>query len=427
MIKSKLLISVALFGLVISSSVMAEDIAITGGNVVTMGPNGTIKNGTVLISDGKITSVGAGISVPQGYKIIDASGRIVTPGIVVGGSSIGISEVSAVAGTQDGSLTGDNAHFTASFDVSWALNPNVTHKAIARVEGVTRAISVPRATNNIFSGQAAAIHLGDGVDILVKPKVAMSVSLGVSGGNRVGGSRAAAITYVRKALDEAGRVDGRGWARGAPSRERDSLLSRMDAEALIPVLNGDIPMLVSVTQASDILQVIRLGQDYKDLNIIITGANEAHLVADELASAGIPVIINPENNLPSNFASLASTLYSAGRLEAANVSVSFAGGQPRLVTQVAGNAVAHGMSWQGALEGITINPARAFGLDGSIGSLEIGKEGDVVIWNGDPLELSSSPDVVIIKGEEIEMVSRQTKLRDRYMDLKKWTKNKKPK
>lgn len=425
--RNKLFTSSALIGLLLSGSVLADDIAIIGGKVITMGSSGTIENGTVLISDGKITSVGADISVPSGYKVIDAGGRIVTPGLVVGGSNLGISEVGAVAATNDGSVTGDNAQFSAAFDVSYALNPMQTHIAISRIEGITRSISVPGRTNTIFGGQAAAIHLGNGTDILVQSKVAMSVSLGAGGGTRVGGSRAAAITYLRTALDEADRIDSRGWFRGAPTRERDSLLSRMDAEALIPVLNGEIPMLVNVSRASDILQVIRLGQDYEDLDIIITGASEAHLVADELAAAGIPVIINPENNLPSSFSALASTLYSAGRLEASNVSVSFSGGQPRLITQIAGNAVAHGMSWQGALEAITINPARAFGLDGSIGSLEAGKEADVLIWDGDPLELSSSPDVVIIKGEEIELVSRQTKLRDRYMDLNKWTQYKDPK
>jgi len=423
-VRNKLFTSVALVGLMFSITVLADDIAITGGKVITMGTSGTIENGTVLISEGKITSVTAGGSAPAGYKVVDAGGRIVTPGLVVGGTNLGISEVGAVAATNDGSINGDNAPFSAAFDVSYALNPMQTHIAISRIEGVTRAISVPGRTNSIFGGQAAAIHLGNGNDILVKSKVAMSVSLGAGGGSRVGGSRAAAITYLRKALDEAARISRRGWGRGAPVRERDSLLSRQDAEALVPVLSGNIPMLINVTRAADILQVIRLGQDYSDLDIIITGGNEAHLVGDELAAAGIPVIINPENNLPGNFSSLASTLHSAGRLEASNVSVSFAGGQPRLVTQIAGNAVAHGMTWQAALEAITINPARAFGLDGSIGSLEAGKEADVLIWDGDPLELSSSPDVVIIKGEEIEMVSRQTKLRDRYIDLKKWNQNK---
>lgn len=144
------------------------------------------------------------------------------------------------------------------------------------------------------------------------------------------------------------------------------------------------------------------------------------MVADKLAQANIGVIVHPIDNLPQSFDMLGATQQNAGRLEKAGVKVAIVGNgdaNVRLAVQNAGNAVANGMSWQGAMASLTTVPAEMFGISDSYGTLEAGKDADVVVWDGDPLELMTSPDAVIISGENIPLVSRQTKLRDRYKDI----------
>lgn len=414
--------ALAIVGSLLTSTAMADNIAITNGKVMTMGAEGTIEGATVLISGNTIRAVGTNVSIPAGYTTYDAGGRFVTPGYMVAGSNLGVSEVGAVAGTNDNSVRGgrgnggSTAPFTAAFDLSYAINPKATHIAINRVDGITRAVVTPGRSTNIFGGQGAIIHLGDGWDILQKSKAFMTVSLGERGSGITGGSRASAMIYLRTAFDEAERLSKRG-PRTIPSRERDTILSRMDAEALIPVVKGDMPLTVNVSRASDILQVLKLKETYGDLNLILVGAEEAWMVAPQIAAAKVPVIMDATKDLPGSFSAMGSTLQAAGRLEAAGVTVSFAGGTPRLIKQQAGLAVAHGMTRAGAMKALTVNPANTFGIGNAYGTLEAGKLADVVVWDGDPLEVYTMPTKVVIEGKDIELVNRQTKLRDRYMNL----------
>ncbi len=408
----------------------AENIAITGGRLVTVSDAGTIENGTLLIADGKITAVGAGLSLPAGYRVIDAAGKWVTPGLMQAVSHIGVEEVSLESSTTDHSLnTGSPfagetalAPFFAAFDISYGINPNTPLIEISRIEGLTRAAVLPGQGLNIFAGQGALIHLGDGMDIVTHPRAAMMVYLGERGADVTGGPRGAAMVYLRAALAEAA-LYGRRGSRALAGRERDSILGKLDAEALAPVVQGEVPMIVSVSRASDILQVIALRRDFADLNLVILGAEEGWMVADALAAAGVAVIIDPTRNLPESFSEIGATLANAARLAEAGVSVTLLGGagqyshNARLLPQAAGIAVAHGMDWDAALAAITINPARIFGIDGQYGSLEVGKDADVVVWDGDPFELMSSPTAVLVQGAEVPLTSRQTRLRDRYLEL----------
>lgn len=417
-------------GLTAASLALAETTVISGGRVVTGGPAGTIDGGTVVIEDGRITAVGLNIAVPDGATMIDATGKWVTVGVMNAFTTLGISEIGLEGSTRDDSINSPSpfnrsttkAPFSAAFDISYAFNPKSVYIPISRIEGMTRAVIVPSSGAATFGGQAAVIDLSGDWDSVVAPRAAQMASYGSGGKGKNGGSRAATMTYLRVAFAEAARVARRG-ARAMPGRERDSLLTVQDAQALGPVVAGDVPLYVSANRASDLLQLAKLKADFDGLRIIVLGAAEGWMVADQLAEADIAVVINPVQNMPSNFDALASTQANAGRLAAAGVTVALAapdmnsGSNARLILQGAGIAVAAGMNWDDAFAAITSVPAALFGIGGEYGTLEPGKDADVVIWNGDPLEVMTSPDAVFIRGVAMAMESRQTRLRDRYLQL----------
>ncbi|MGB3626210.1 MAG: amidohydrolase family protein, partial [Henriciella sp.] len=242
------------------------------------------------------------------------------------------------------------------------------------------------------------------------------VNLGEGGAGLSGGSRASAWATLRAAL-----VDARTYpARFITSNEGDAL-NRVDAQAFSAAARGSQLMLVAASRASDIRQLIALKEENTNLNIAIVGAQEAWMVADDLAEAEIPVIIDPFANLPSSFQSLGSTQHNAERLIEAGVTTAFAhmgddSHQTRLILQTAGNAVANGVEHSAALRAITSAPAEIFGVP-NYGSLRTGSAGDLVVWDGDPLEVMSAPTQIFIDGIEQSLESRQTKLRDRYISL----------
>ena len=398
----------------------AATTAIVGGKVHTVGPQGTIENGTVLIVDGRIAAVGANVDIPAGARTIDARGKILTPGLFSPFGQLGLVEVSLSAGPTDGSQRGDR--FTAGFDVADAYNPRSSLIAVNRIEGVTRAVIAPTpgypdesGSGHILAGLAAIVNLGED-DALERRGAAMVVTLGETGSYFAGGTRTAAWLILRNALDEA--LDYRDhradFERGM---RREYVHGVADLEALQGVINGNTPVIVAINRASDIEVLIELVDDY-GLKAIILGGTEAWMLADELAAAKIAVIISPTSNLPGNFDSLNARFGAASILLDAGVSVAIGDGEThnaRNITQEAGNAVAHGLDWDAALRAITLTPAEIYGVDATSGSLEAGKAADVVIWPGDPLELTHYPEQVFIKGEEMPMVSRQTLLRDRYL------------
>lgn len=420
-----MLFAAALAALV-PAAVLAEITAITGATIHTVGPAGTIENGTVVFEDGRIVAVGAGLEVPAGASRIDAAGKIVTPGLFTPMGQIGLVEVSAVDGTVDYVQRGDR--FAASFDPASAYNPRSTLVATNRIEGITHALIAPEPNwpdefgnqSKVFSGLASVVNLGDGRDFLVERGVAVVANLGETGSDLAAGSRAAALMVLRTALDDA-----RDYARNVPAYEqgntRQYSVSQADLETLRTVLDGTRPLLVRVNRANDIATVLGLAADY-DIRLIVLGGAEAWMVADRLAQAEVPVVLDALGNLPRDFDRLNSRLDAASVL--ADAGVRFAIGangaaqnhNARNITQSAGIAVANGLAWGDALAAITMAPARIYGVDDEIGSLEPGKRADLVVWESDPLELTSFPEQVYIGGEPIEMVSRQTLLRDRYLD-----------
>jgi imidazolonepropionase-like amidohydrolase len=389
-----------------------ETVAILGATVHTMGPAGTLRGATVILAGGRIQAVGAGIPIPAGARRIDAAGKIVTPGLLDSLTSLGLVEVNAVEDTED--ATNEDPQVSAAFDVALGINSRSMLIPINRVEGITRAISAPGTGKSLFLGQGAVIQLDGGPHTVVRRSVAQFVALGEAGARLAGGTRGAAAIRLREALRDALDYDANRAAYDRAER-RPYSLSRLDLEALLPVARGEQPLVAVVNRASDIEQILELARQLK-LRLILAGAAEGWEVAGEIAAAHVPVLINPLTDLPQSFEELGATLENAARLVRAGVTVAFLTGDShnsRNLRQGAGNAVAHGLPWESALAAMTVNPARIWGLD-AYGTLEPGKDADLVIWSGDPLEVTTAAERVFIRGQEMPQDSRQIRLRDRY-------------
>jgi imidazolonepropionase-like amidohydrolase len=405
-----------------ATATQAQTIAITGGKVYPVsGP--VIDGGTVLLRDGKIVAVGRDVSVPADAQRIDATGKVVTPGLVNAATELGLTEIGAVSSTREyGSPNSDNG-ITAAFTPWEGLNPTSILLAPARQAGVTTVLVAPQG--GLISGQAGVVHLvpGSAQDMILRSPVGMVATLGPTRGPN-GGSRAETLLKLRQVLDDA-RVYRTRRADFERAQIRPLAASRLDLEALQMVLDGRVPMIVEADKSSDIEAAMKLAKDY-GFRMILAGGAEAWMVADKLAAARIPVLTGAMNNIPESFASLGQRQENAGLLSKAGVQVSVignAGGgdeeafNVRNVRFEAGNAVAYGMDWDSALRSITLTPAETFGVADRVGSLAPGRSADVVIWSGDPLEFATQPERVFIAGREVTQPSRQDLLEDRYKTL----------
>ena len=397
----------------------AETIAITGGKVVIGDGSAPIEGGTVIVRDGNVVSAGAGVSVPPGARLIDASGKWVTPGIFAGFSRIGLAEVDAVDGTNDKS--GGKSGFSAGIDIAPAIDPFRTPFAVNRSAGVTRAVVAPDAGENMFAGQGAIADLGVDASPVTKPRAFQFAEFGEAGAGLTGGSRAGTFATFRAMLREAQEysVNKAGFD--------DELLRAEDARALLPVLRGETRLLIHVEGANDMLNLIALGKEFSAIKMVFVGASEGWRIAPQLSLARIPVIASALNDLPASFERAGATQSNIGRMKNAGVKVAIGmiddrdAHQLRYSTQYAGNLVslqrvpgATGLSWDEAFATISSVPADIMGVGDRLGSLKAGKAADVVVWDGDPLELSSAPTDVLIDGVEQPLGNRQQRLRDRY-------------
>jgi len=430
----------AFAALIVATPATAETVAIVNARIETGTRAPTIPSGTIVLRDGKITAVGAGIAAPAGARVIDAKGGVVTPGLIAPSTNLSASEIEGVQSTRDDR----SGKLSAGFDISYGVNPASAMIPLARQTGVTTAIVTPLLSGgggghvhdggsgdghddfaggggdggdpHLFGGQAAIITLAAGQrDTVLKSRVAVVLDLGEGGARNAGGSRGAQLVLVRSALQDA-RAFSRN--RGAYDRgaTREFGLSRIDLEALVPVVMGEIPLLIRVNRAADIRQALRLAREEK-IAIILEGAAEGWLVADEIAAAGVPVILDPQANLPSQFENLGARLDNAARLQRVGVGVAIMGSRDfnnlRQARLNAGLAAAHGLPREAAIASLTSVPSRIWGLRNT-GSLEVGKEADVVLWNGDPLETTSWPLAVFVDGVEQPQSTRAFELRDRY-------------
>jgi len=393
---------------------LAQTIAITGGTVYPVsGPK--IENATVLIRDGRIAAVGTNVVVPAGATRIDAAGKWITPGLIDGAGQMGLREIGAVQNTNEYTLRGNEV--AAAFNVLEGINPASTLIAVNRMEGVTTTLAVP--TGSLIWGQAALIDL-DGATIeamRVKSPAAMVADLSEGSKDAGGGSRAGVAQRVRRVLNDA-----REYAtRRADYRRRqieDLSASAADLEALQPVLRGELPLIVSANRRSDIETALRIAKEYR-LRLILAGAAEGWMIPNEIASAGVPVLVEPLDNIPT-YDALGIRYENAALLSKGGVKVSLmetATENTRDLRQQAGNAVATGMTWDQALRAVTLTPAEILGVADRYGSLEVGKVANVVVWSGDPFEFATGVEHVFIRGRDIPLRSRQTELLERYRTL----------
>jgi len=395
----------------------AQTIAITGGKVYPVsGP--AIDNGTVLVRDGKIVAVGVNIAVPNDATRIDATGKWVTPGLIDALTGLGVSEIGQVQATVDRSARGDSG-VAASFPVWEGINPASSMFPPARNDGITSVVVVP--TGGLVAGQAALIDLVPGTlsDMLDKAPVALVAQFGDP---RSGGSGARGEQYARlkELLDDA-RTYARRRSDFDRAQTRPFAARRADLEALVPVVEGRLPLIVNADQASDIDAVLRLAGE-TSVKVIIAGGAESWTLANRLVSANVPVLVGSMNNIPGSFSALGTRQETPAILRRAGARVVLIGNgsgdaevfNVRNLKYDAGVAVAYGLSWDDALRAITLTPAEVLGVANRIGSLQPGRDANIVVWSGDPFEFSTRVEHVLIRGREVERPSRQDELMQRY-------------
>jgi imidazolonepropionase-like amidohydrolase len=412
---------VALAAITLASAIGAQTIAITGGKVYPVsGP--VIDGGTVLIVNGRITAVGSNVAVPADAQRIDATGKIVTPGFVNSSTQLGVQEISAVRDTRDASARGKD-NIAAAFTVWDGLNPNSVMLAPARKEGITSFVVMP--TGGLVAGQAALVDVvpGTTTDMVIRAPVAMVAEIGDAQEAGVQ-SRGELLVKLRELLEDTRFFETHREAFDR-AQTRPFSASRLDLQAMIPVIEGRLPLVVNVDREADIDAAMRIAREF-NIKLIIGGGAEAWMMADRLAAAHIPVLTGAMNNIPSGFASLGQRQENAALLNKAGVPVALIGNSGggdeeafnvRNLKQEAGNAVAYGLAWENALRAVTLTPAEVFGVSDRVGSLQPGREANVVVWSGDPFEFSTRAEHVFVRGREYHDKTRQDLLMERYRNL----------
>lgn len=394
---------------------MGQDVLIRGAEVHTVTGQGKLDNTDVLVRGGKIEALGVGLAAPPGTAIIEAKGRPLTPGFFGGLSDIGINEVPSEKATVDSGLTVGadklmDAQWRPEFDVTLAYNPNSVLLPVTRIEGLTWTVLTPESIpgGSFVAGQGAAVLLDGGYDAILGGSQTLFVNLGGDALQWSGGSRAAQYMLLEQAFREA-----RASSPAAPR----PLLHPAGREALAKYLAGG-RVLLHVERAADIRRAVAFVRQ-AGMKPIVVGGTEAWMVAEELARNDVPVLLDPLENLPSDFDGIGARLDNAALLYRAGVRVAFSGSgslNARKIRQQAGSAVAHGLPWNAALAGLTAIPAELFGIGAGRGRIAVGQAADLVLWSGDPLEVTTAADQVWIAGRAIEMRSRQTELRDRHLE-----------
>jgi hypothetical protein len=392
------------------TEVSAQEILVRGAKVYTVS-HGIMEKTDVLIREGKIAAVGQKLKASSDATLIDAHGRPLTPGLFAGLSQIGVDEIGGEPSTVDDSVKfkapDHEQQWRPEFDITLAYDPQSTLVPVARIEGLTWTVLAPVPGDTIIAGQGAAITLDGRQDAVLPDSHTLFVQLGSVGKELTGGSRAAQYMLLDQAIREA-------HSQGPVGEQ--ALLHPAGRAVLAHYLSGG-RVVFDVERAPDILEVIAFARK-QGMKPIISGGNEAWRVAKELAGAHVPVILNTLQDLPYDFDRLGSRLDNAAQLHRAGVLIAFSSGDShnaRTIRQLAGNAVAHGLPWDAALAAITKNPAEIFGLGSAHGSIAPGQIADLVLWDGDPLEVTTAATQVWIAGRAIEMRSRQTELRDRYL------------
>lgn len=393
----------------IASSAQAQDLLVRGATVATASARGNVEDADVLVQGGIIRAVGRGLSAPAGMPVVEAKGRMLTPALFGGITEIGIEEVSGESSTVDSALKIGEQPLRPEFDVTLAYNPASVLVPVARLDGIGFTALGAATGGGFVAGQGGVVRF-DGSADPIGPR-ALFLRLGAAASELTGQSRAAQWMLLQQMVDEArGQV-----AADSPH----ALLTPAGRRTLARYLSGQGRIVVEVDRAADIRQLLRWAAREK-VKIAVAGGAEAWQLAPELAAAKVPVFVDALGNLPTTFDQIGATLENAARLQRAGVPVAFAqrddaSHNARKMRQLAGNAVANGLPWADGLAGLTRVPAEVLGVADQIGSIEPGKRADLVLWEGDPLDVAHYAEQVWLGGRAMPMRSRQTELRDRYL------------
>jgi len=397
---------------------------IRGGTVVpVVGPQ--IPNGVVVISGGKIQSVGANVQGPPGATVIDATGLFVYPGMIDAGTEIGLTEIGSVPGSTDTREVGD---FNPQ-DVSLtAVNAHSELIPIARVNGVTTVVT--SATGALMSGYAALVDLWGWTpdEMAIKPRVAqvMSYPSAGGGGGRGGGGfggrgqgeGAETMSRQVRALRDF-FADARSYAEvkaRTPANSPNAPRVNQAMESLMPALKGEVPVIFDVSTVDQIRGVLTLADTFK-LKVVIRGARDAWRIADTLAARGIPVIVGPTTQAPGPDDPYDALFAQPGVLAKAGVKIAFqtsSASDVRNLPYNAALATAYGLDMDEAIKSLTINPAQIFGVADRLGSLEPGKIANVFVTTGNPLDVRSTVKHLFIRGRAIDLTDKHTKLYEQF-------------
>jgi hypothetical protein len=392
--------------------VNAQSIFIDDAILYTMGTPPLIQDADILLRNGRITEMGRGLNAPPDATLIEAFGRPVTPVFFAGITALGLEEISLEDSTVDQALQMERMR--PEFDVTRAYNPFSAAVPVTRIEGYGWTLLSASRKGSIIGGLGRAVSLDGGFDSFLSEPV-LFIGLGKKTSTLSGHSRAAQFMLLNQAMAES---------RSEMAWSPDALLTT-EGRKILAGFTGNGIVVFDADRASDIVQVLAFAARH-DLRAVISGGAEAWIVAEQLAEAGVPVVLDPLQNLPRSFDQIGARLDNAAILHEAGVTIAFTGGgtysgdedsphYARKLRQAAGIAVANGLPYEVALAGLTVNPASIFGLDDAHGALVLDTPANLVIWSGDPLEVTTIADTVILNGKKIAMVSRQTLLRDRYL------------
>lgn len=394
-----------------ANAAAAQDVLIRHAKVHTAGARGTLDDADVLVQGGVIRAVGKGLANPAGVAVFEAKGAPLTPGLFGGFSEIGLEEVQAEKSTVDESLSLPGPgmpQMRPEFDATLAYNPDSMLLPVARLGGVTFTALAADNEGSLVGGQGGVVRLdGDASAQLLGARI-LYINMG-NADDVSGGSRAAQYMLLEQAFREA---------RGAtPYDSPYALLTPSGRETLARYLAGG-RIVFNVERASDIRQLLAFCKRHA-IRPVFAGASEGWKVAGALKAADATVFVDALQNLPSSFDQLGSRLDNAALLDRAGVRVALLAPDPthnaRKIRQAAGNAAANGLPWEDALAAITRVPAQALGVGERLGRIEPGLDADLVLWDGDPLEVGTLAQSVWMRGRATPMRSRQTELRDRYL------------
>lgn len=409
-----------------------QTIAITGGRILTV-THGVIDHGTVLVENGRIAAVGESVPVPSGARVIDASGKVVTPGLIDAGDMLGLVEIPAESITVDD--TEYNSPLHPELRVLDALNPLSEVLRVVRAAGITNALSMP-ALGNLIAGQSAVIQLdGSSVeDLVVKSPAALHINLGEPSKLIYGAKGKAPETRmgqmamlrqeflaaqhyraVQQAFARGEHSDGAQGSNGKASSKAPPATD-LKMESMLLALDAKIPVVVRAARASDIEMAMRLADEFH-LRLIVDEGASAWRLATELAARKIPVIVGPVLQQPGRMETLDVRRDNAAILYKAGVQIAFQSESVDAVRDLPFEveyAIGAGLPEDAALAAVTINPARFFGVESSLGSIESGKQANLLVLDGAPFRVKAHVVTELIQGKAVDLSNHQTRLYDFY-------------